>query len=209
MDARVKNQPTKSKILNVAKHLFAIKGIDGTSIRDISEVAKVNVAAIHYHFQSKENLYHQVIRTSYLDVSDKIKQLRVKNKKLTTFLVAIFRMYLNNSDDYLTTMKLILSKDHSHDLIVEGTEDEFIGPPGGKTLYEAIHAEVKNKKCLDSDFHWAVKSLFSYLIQMTMVYTCCYKNSKSKKTNYITQEDIETGLIRLTELVIRDLKTKN
>lgn len=208
MNSKKLDLNTKSKILAVAKHLFAVKGIDGTSIRDISDRANVNVAAIHYHFQSKENLYHQVIRASYLEVSEKVKFLKLKNKKLSKLLVAIFRMYLKNSDDYLTTMKLILSKDHSHDLIVAGTEDEMIGPPGGKSLFEAIQAEVQNKKCTDGDYHWAVKSLFSYLIQMTMVYTCCYKNSKSKNTNFTSQSDIEAGLVRLSNLVIFELNRK-
>lgn len=197
---------TKSKILAIAKHLFAVKGYNGTSIRDISESAKVNVAAIHYHFQSKENLYHQVIRTSYVEVSEKVKALKSKYKKLSKFLIAVFRLYLKNSDEYLTTMKLILSKDHSHDEIVSGTEDELIGPPGGQSLYEVIQAEVKNNKCTDSDYHWAVKSIYSYLVQMTMVYTCCYKTSKKKSTKFISQVDIENGLVRLSDIVVLELK---
>ena len=38
---------TKSKILNVAQDLFAEKGFDGASIRDIAQRADVNIAAVN------------------------------------------------------------------------------------------------------------------------------------------------------------------
>lgn len=47
---------TKEKILETAELLFATHGYDGTSLRDITEQAGVNVAAVNYHFGSKENL---------------------------------------------------------------------------------------------------------------------------------------------------------
>src|SRR6187200_1196670 len=52
------NEPsdTKSKILDVAEELFAQQGLDRVSVRDITVAAKVNVAAINYHFGSKEEL---------------------------------------------------------------------------------------------------------------------------------------------------------
>ena len=45
---------TRTRILDAAEHLFAVRGFDGTSIREITRVAGVNVAAVHYHFGSKE-----------------------------------------------------------------------------------------------------------------------------------------------------------
>ena len=48
---------TADRILDVATKMFAEKGFDGTSTKEICRAANVNVAAIHYHFESKENLY--------------------------------------------------------------------------------------------------------------------------------------------------------
>jgi AcrR family transcriptional regulator len=45
---------TRTRILDAAEELFAATGFDGTSIRQITRSAGVNVAAIHYHFGSKE-----------------------------------------------------------------------------------------------------------------------------------------------------------
>lgn len=52
---------TTERILEVATKMFAEKGFDGTSTKEICRAAGVNVAAIHYHFESKENLYVAVI----------------------------------------------------------------------------------------------------------------------------------------------------
>jgi AcrR family transcriptional regulator len=52
---------TKSKILDAAERLFGIKGFDATSLRDITAEAEVNLAAVNYHFQSKDSLIDSVI----------------------------------------------------------------------------------------------------------------------------------------------------
>jgi AcrR family transcriptional regulator len=52
---------TKGKILNTAEELFGEFGYSATSMRQIISKAHVNLAAIHYHFGSKEDLLDQVI----------------------------------------------------------------------------------------------------------------------------------------------------
>ncbi len=44
------------QILETAENLFARKGFDGTSVRDIADEAGVNIAMISYYFRSKEKL---------------------------------------------------------------------------------------------------------------------------------------------------------
>ena len=52
---------TKDRILDTAERLFAHRGIEATSLRNITAEAGVNLAAVNYHFQSKEALLHAVI----------------------------------------------------------------------------------------------------------------------------------------------------
>jgi len=52
---------TKTRILDAAERLFAVHGIQGTGLRLISRKARVNLAAINYHFGSKENLVRRVV----------------------------------------------------------------------------------------------------------------------------------------------------
>lgn len=52
---------TKEKILDAAESLFSQRGYYGTSLRDISKAANVQLALTHYHFGSKEDLFRAVI----------------------------------------------------------------------------------------------------------------------------------------------------
>lgn len=56
---------TYNRILDVAESLFAIHGIQGTSIRHITELAGVNVAAVNYHFGTKDKLVYEVVRRRF------------------------------------------------------------------------------------------------------------------------------------------------
>lgn len=51
---------TRTQILDAAEELFAARGFDGASIRAITRAAGVNVAAIHYHFGTKEEVLRGV-----------------------------------------------------------------------------------------------------------------------------------------------------
>ena len=57
---------TKRKILDAAESLFADKGFNGTSLREITSLAEVNLAAVNYHFGSKKELIKAVM-SRYLD----------------------------------------------------------------------------------------------------------------------------------------------
>ena len=62
---------TKAKILNAAEKLFAVKGFETTSLRDITAEAQVNLAAVNYHFQSKDALVDAVIARRVEPVNEK------------------------------------------------------------------------------------------------------------------------------------------
>jgi AcrR family transcriptional regulator len=52
---------TKTQIINVAERLFAELGFAGTTLRNVVSEAGVNLAAVHYHFGSKEELFRAVV----------------------------------------------------------------------------------------------------------------------------------------------------
>ncbi|MCC7096586.1 MAG: TetR family transcriptional regulator [Thermomonas sp.] len=53
---------TKDRILSAAEALFARQGFAATSLRQVTSRADVNIAAVNYHFGSKENLVNEVFR---------------------------------------------------------------------------------------------------------------------------------------------------
>jgi AcrR family transcriptional regulator len=56
---------TRQQILKAAVALFAERGYDGTSVRAIVAKARVNQAAINYHFKGKEGLYAEVLKVAF------------------------------------------------------------------------------------------------------------------------------------------------
>jgi AcrR family transcriptional regulator len=55
---------TRQAIVKAATNLFAEKGFEGTTVRAIVAKARVNQAAINYHFDGKEGLYREILRTA-------------------------------------------------------------------------------------------------------------------------------------------------
>jgi AcrR family transcriptional regulator len=58
----VRNIDTRERILDAAERLFMAHGYEGTSMRQITGDAAVNLAAVNYHFGSKESLMQEVFR---------------------------------------------------------------------------------------------------------------------------------------------------
>lgn len=57
----IEKADTKTRILDSAEKLFGMNGFEGTSLRDITAAADVNLAAINYHFQSKDSLIDAIV----------------------------------------------------------------------------------------------------------------------------------------------------
>src|SRR5262245_28076696 len=53
---------TRDRILRTAERLFAERGFNGVSVRELAAAAQVNIASIGYHFESKEGLLSEVYR---------------------------------------------------------------------------------------------------------------------------------------------------
>jgi len=56
---------TRERLLSAAERLFADRGYEATSVRAIVGKARVNQAAINYHFAGKEGLYREVLRIGF------------------------------------------------------------------------------------------------------------------------------------------------
>jgi AcrR family transcriptional regulator len=72
------------QIIETAEGLFASKGFDGTSVRDIAEVAGINVAMISYYFGSKEKLMEALFELKIGRIQMRAESL-LKDETLTPF----------------------------------------------------------------------------------------------------------------------------
>ena len=70
------------QIINTAESLFASKGYDGTSVRDIADEAGINIAMISYYFGSKEKLMQALIEERTDQVRLRVERLLNDNSLL-------------------------------------------------------------------------------------------------------------------------------
>lgn len=69
----------KRDLIVAAGELFADKGVEGTSVRAIAKRCGGNIAAINYHFGSKENLYTEVLRYAMTETRCSVAQELLKD----------------------------------------------------------------------------------------------------------------------------------
>lgn len=65
------NEAVRTKIVEAAGPIFARKGFQGATIREICEAAEVNLAAVNYHFRTKRLLYFASIDLAHQLVESK------------------------------------------------------------------------------------------------------------------------------------------
>ena len=108
---------TKDKILNSAEILFAEHGFSETSLRVITSVADVNLAAVNYHFGSKKELIQAVVDRYFISFTEYLEKefslLDVNAAQLTTksllesLIIPMLRLNEIRPDGAATFMRLL------------------------------------------------------------------------------------------------------
>ena len=124
-----KDENSKSRILEAATKLFAQKGFDGASIREICKLADVNLCMISYYWGGKQELYNGIIEDliekqieyskSFLDLNRNPQNMSTKECvdlliTISDRLVNFF--YTNVSSDLIV---ILLKEQQKLDFIVK------------------------------------------------------------------------------------------
>ncbi|RTY85923.1 TetR/AcrR family transcriptional regulator [Flavobacterium sp. RSP49] len=83
------------QILEVAETLFAEKGFDGTSIRNIAKEAKINIAMVSYYFGSKERLLESLIVYRTSDLKNQLEHLLLEDLEPLDKINKLIELYIN------------------------------------------------------------------------------------------------------------------
>jgi AcrR family transcriptional regulator len=130
-------EDTRDRILAAAQKLFAEKGFDSTSVRDITTEAACNVASVNYHFGGKDNLYLETFRSMLYALRDRriavLDQLMAQDpvpsleEYLKTFADGFLDPLVGDSRGHLF-LGLVSREMMTPRLPREVFLDEFIGP---------------------------------------------------------------------------------
>jgi len=90
-------------ILEAARKVFEAEGLDGASLRAIAAGAGYTPAALYFHFESKEAIYAEVLRTSLASLAQAVGRAVARAKtpadRLRAAAMAFFRYYADNPGD--------------------------------------------------------------------------------------------------------------
>jgi AcrR family transcriptional regulator len=119
---KVKDKTTEHQILEAAKHIFEVKGMDGARMQEIADKAEINKAMLHYYYRNKQLLFEAVFKNAFSllapqlntilnndsSIEDKIRNFTsnyitfvIKHPYLPSFII----QELNRNPDFITNLK--------------------------------------------------------------------------------------------------------
>ncbi|MEL6552798.1 MAG: TetR/AcrR family transcriptional regulator [Cyanobacteria bacterium J06621_11] len=162
---------TQAQILDAAEQLFATQGLHATSLRSIVKAAGVNLAAIHYHFGSKEGLILAALKRAIKPiVSTQIKRLiAVEAREMSPSVETVFRAF------FAPVLEVISLKQNGRGLIqvrfigrccTEPTMEEFVAEEfhlSQKLFIQAFRQVLPD--CSRSEIEWKLDFAIAILVR--------------------------------------------
>lgn len=138
-----KGKKTEIKILEAAAELFVEKGIDRTTVRDISSRAGINLALMNYHFDTKENLcdavFDMVLKKNTQNLVKILDSDLPLDDKISKYVGAYFDL-LWGSPFLVSFVLEMIHRSKEHVLKIEGAFTLYSTPKFSKQIEE----EIKN-----------------------------------------------------------------
>lgn len=158
---------TRTKLLNAAKELFAEKGFDGASIRDIADRANVNKSLVHYHFKNKLNILNELAEL-YLERAKEFTSEFFSNIVSADFASVDFEGFFNT-----LLQSLIEDKDFLNILIIEGLKfntDRYFIYDLIDSLIEGMRNNIKNQGIEPTDYNSFLLNGFFLTVIPILIY---------------------------------------
>ncbi len=203
-------QTARMDILDNARTLFAKKGYEAVSVREIAKESGQNISMISYYFGSKEGLYKQILSDHMQAIGGQVNKLFSGNsgKELTA---KIFRADLKALVTIFISMKTI-----NPEMVALMQRERVNGLPFARDLHEQtigpivqqvveVFREAQKKKIIRSNFDPAafLGVLFESIIGYMTSYDC---GLKVLKGSFELPRDKEKFIEFLTDLFLEGIK---
>lgn len=138
-----KPSEARDRLIQVATVLFAEKGLDGVSTREIAKAAQLNISLISYYFGGKEGLYKAVFREHMLkfqkslSLDEEAVRSGVMNQKtLCQEIEKIISLLVDrhNDEDSHHFMNLFNREKMSGFCLIKDVHEEVVGPLAQKIV---------------------------------------------------------------------------
>lgn len=156
MKSQFDSLTTKEKIIQVAMDMIAEEGFQNITIRKMAAQAGVNVAAVNYHFGSKDVLINEALRHVMNQLKNTFEYLKTGNEDEETKLFTFIKNYTDIMFEYPDIIKNMISR-AIHDKPFDGHEEylAFIQREG----FELIKKTIGQKRPELDDYILSLKTL--------------------------------------------------
>jgi len=179
----------KEHIINKAIELFAEKGFEGTSIRDLAAKAEVNVAMVNYYFGSKEKLFEAMVELKAAYLKGVIEEVS-KDNSLTEIqkLDRIVESYVNKMFSNRLFHRIIHQELMVHQR--ENIQDSIINivSPNSLAIRNLIESGIRKGTFRKVDAPLVIASIFGTFNQVLLSKKMCNK-LLDKNPEYVPYED--------------------
>lgn len=106
-----------SEILDFAAEVFAEKGYEGASMRDLSRLSGMSLAGLYYYFDSKEKLLYHIQRHTFTTIIDRLRERLAGS----TDPEERIRIFVHNHVDYaIANQRAMKVLAHEDDVLKDG-----------------------------------------------------------------------------------------
>lgn len=180
----------REHILITAEALFAEKGFEGTSVRELCTKAGVNVAMVSYYFGSKEQLMEALIefRSGFMrDKLDEIKQMNITASQKIELIIEHYveRIFSHSQYHRILHRELSLQQRSQFNAIISK-----LLMVNFSVIRDIINNGISKKEFKNVDVELTIVSMIGTITQVVVssFLTCMLLNEKHNELSVVTDK---------------------
>lgn len=163
--AEMSTVKTRSLLIDVARKLFAQKGLNGTTMNDIAKASGKGRRTLYAYFANKEDIYSAVIETEVDRISDKMEEVAARDMEPELKITTLIYTHLNMVKEAVVRNGNLRAEFFRNIWMVEKVRKAFDHEE--LELYRRVIKEgcekgqfhVKNEDLLADVIHYCIKGL--------------------------------------------------
>jgi AcrR family transcriptional regulator len=155
-----RGEKTRQRIIDGALRLFAERGVDATSIRDIATSAMITEPAVYRHFRSKEDLIWEIFWNGYRGLGETLRDAGAASADLKTGLAAMVETICGLFDQDEPLFRFLLLTQHGQLGKITEREKSPV-----QVLHDRLAAAIGRGALPEQDAELATSIVFGIVLQ--------------------------------------------
>ena len=152
---------TEDKILNCARLIFQEKGFDGARMQEIADQAKINKAALHYYYRSKEKLFQRVFKDTVSDLIAFFEDAFENDLSIDELIINIIHKYMDFLQNNSNILFFVMSELRKNRDLVQPIMSEVIQSGWPARLTNRFQEEVEAGRFREFDQRQLIMNILS------------------------------------------------